>query len=128
LASRRGLTYAQLEELARAEHEGVKVGTRLRLPNLEATIAFCRGDRYPDAYLDSYKDRELRRREDRPRLTWWLDIEVKYGDWQQEQKRKHVQAKPARKGSAGRWNLPEEGEASGVISKIRGSDVRNKAG
>jgi hypothetical protein len=101
-------------ELVRAEATaGPAVAAKL--PNLEATLQFCLGD-FPKAFLDRYAASARDQSWDRTKRAWFKEIEARYAEWEEQ---------PAKVGKVSRArHVRKRGEPSGIITKVRGSDVR----
>ncbi len=126
LAAHWGVDYETLQKTARGAHAGREPATRKHLPNLDATIAFCRGE-MPAEFLESYERQARRLPSDRAKREWLTDIDGKYLAWRERQKTQKIeqQRKPTVRKQR---KISPVGDRSGVLPKIRaGSDVRTKA-
>jgi hypothetical protein len=102
-------------ELARLEEAGGPAVALTKLPNLEATLKFCLGD-FPKAFLDRYAASARNQSWDRTKRAWFKEIEARYAEWEEQ---------PAKFGKVQRVRqVRQRGEPSGIITKVRGSDVR----
>ena len=78
--------YSELEQLA-LEYHALRAlqmpapAVEHALPQLDATLAYCRANPYPVSFLQQYRAEAVKVAVDRPREVWLADLQVKFWEW-----------------------------------------------